>query len=272
MQNPDIRQTNYIIVVHQTDDRQAFENTIDESTAYVEKFPERKAVIFSSKYRNDDLKKIPYNQVQTFKRGELRMVDQRDKTEPEAAQIITEFLRNGLAVFDHVQVAPETIYNVLNRPERGIDLIIHRNSIDLYDFELEFINQQIQFANQSVKENRPYRLPVAVYFRIHFSDKFKFNRDELVAYMNKYGQETGYLFFLCNYILLKSRIEYRKLLEKECLEQGEKFETYIDPFHFRRESSNFIYFDLISQKIVGASEPFIEKCGNEIIEHLKING
>lgn len=264
------RQRLYIIAVHPATDKFAIENSIDEAKAYVEKFPDRKAVIVSNSYRNDEMQKIAYNQVMNFKKGQLRLVDKKNnENQPEVLEVVFNMMKNGLIIIHDMQTQPVQFTNFLNWHEKQNDIIIHRNYLIFHPAEVEYINQ-LQGEAQKLIAKGENRVPsVNIILRLHVDDAFKFNKDSLMKFIDVFGENMGYGMFLCQYILLKKRLEYRRLLEEICKEEGEIFENYIDPYHFKKESSNFVYYNVMTMDIVGADEEFLQQCQNEIIEHLK---
>lgn len=271
----EIRQTNYIVAVHDKLDRFAVENSIEEGELYVKQFPDRKAVIVSDTYRNDAMKKIGYKHVQSFRRGEFRLVDKKDNSDyDDVLNQVCKFINNGLLIIHDIMPGDsvfQCLFDVL-KTNRAQDIIIHRNELALTQLEIEFVNSQVKQANQSVDSKKTHRPVRNVYFRIHALDEFKFNKEFLIGWMKEYGQELGFLLFLCQFILLKKANEYRKILEQECEKYGEKFENFIDPFYLRKESSNFVYLNLVTKDIVGADTDFLKECSNEIVSYFKENG
>jgi hypothetical protein len=267
------RQLNYIIAVHNQTDRFALENSVEEAELYLEKYKMRKAVIFSDTYRNDNLMKIAYNQVQTFRKGELRIVDKKDNDNfNEVIKTMGIFLKNGLVIIHNYQPDGGTINELLRRTDKAQDIIIHRNKITLYAEEIDYINSEIERANQSVASKTAYVPRKNIFFRIHSLDSFKFTRDYLLNLANTFGQEIGFGIFLSQFILLRKSNEFRKELENQCEQKDEKFEDFIDPYWFAKLSSNYVYFNPVTMHIAGASAEFIEKVKNEIVSYFKQNG
>jgi hypothetical protein len=264
-----IRQTSYIIAVNQASDAFAIENSIDEAEAYVEKFPLRKAVIVSDIYRNKRFDKIAYNQVQTFKKGTIRIVDKKNnENKNEVLQSVCTNLKNGLVIIHNQPVTGDILKEILYKENKGQDVIIHRNQIVLHPIEVQYINEQINLINTNGHEKAHIPLK-AIYLRLHCIDAFQFNKGKLMELIESFGQEMGYLLFLCQFILFRKRDEYRKLLDHECKENGEQFETFIDPYYFKKESSNFVYLNILKQEIVGADIDFLQQCQAEIVEILQ---
>jgi hypothetical protein len=238
------------------------ENSIDEAELYLTNFPDRKAVIVSESYRNDKLSKIAYNQVQTFKKGQIRIVDKKDNNDMNnVIDTISAFLKNGIVVIQDCKINSNTLKGMLLRKNSNSqDIIIHRNVFKLDQSEVDFVNSQIEKANKCIDEGKHYLPEKNVYFRIHASQDFKFNRDYIISLINEFGEELGATIFLSQFILLKKKNEYRKMLELECEKSEEKFEDFVDPYWFNRESSAFVYINLITKDIVGATPQFIEQC------------
>jgi hypothetical protein len=271
MENNELnRQMNYIIAVHNATDKYAFINSVEEAELYIERYPSRKVVIFSETYRNDQLRKIAYNQVQTFKKGEIRIADKKDNDNfNEVVETMNVFLKNGLLIVHGFNLNGQTIGQVLNRSDKAQDFIVHRNEIKLYPEEITYINNQIVKANELLAQKQPYRPIKNVFLRIHRLDSFKFNKEYLISLAEKFGQEIGFGIFLSQFILLRNSNNFRKDLETECERAGEKFEDYIDPYWFAKLSSNYVYFNLVTQQISGASPEFLEQVKSEIIEYFK---
>ena len=269
METPDLsRQTNFIIVVQSPGDIFAIENSVEEAQAYLDKYTDRKAVVVSTRYINNNIRQIAYNQVQTFKKGEMRLVKE-NASDPETSKTVLDFTKNGLVILHDVPLYSETLQKYLDSENRGLDLILHQTSIDIPKVVLDYINAEVDNINKNYLENKPYKLRKNIFLRLHADEKFVFNKETLIAFMQKFGQETGYLLFLCQFILLRKKIEYRRAIENECAKEQEKFEDFIDPYYFKRDSSNFIYLNVFTKQIRGADQDFLIMCQEEIAKHLK---
>ena len=266
------RQTNYIIAINDKYDKFAVENSIDEAKKYVQMFPDRKAVVIGETYRNDELKKIAFNQVQAFKRGEVRLVDLNKSENLDAAiNIASGFLKNGLIVMVDSKISGETIENLFKRINRNQDIIIHRNSIAWHKSELDYIDNEIEKCNESTQKGIDYKPQRNVFFRIHGMANFEFNKEYFIKLINTYGQEIGGLIFICKYILFKKSLEFRKYLESECKKYNQTFDDFIDPYYFTKDSSNFVYLNLITKRIIGADDDLMLECQEEIKTYFSEN-
>jgi hypothetical protein len=264
------RQTSYVIAVHDQSDKFAFENSIEELEIYIKKFPDRKAIIISETYKNDNYPKIAYNQVQTFKKGTIRVVDKIDCDINEAIKFASDFLKNGIILLFDVNINEATLDHLLSKKNQ--DVIIHRREIAMHqESELQFLNLLQKDAKKYSELGETFIPDKNIYFRLHNQNDFKLNLEYLQNLIVNYDKPYAEKIFLAKYILNKLKIELARDLNSHCLEIGENPEFYIDPYWFRKSISNYIYINLLTNKIVNIPEEFSQTCQKEIVEYFKNN-
>jgi hypothetical protein len=266
------RQTTYLIVVKNKADKFALPVSIEEATEYVKKYKDRKAVLVTRKNDDFGLDKIHFNQVQSFGKGKFRVVDKRDNyNHDEIMERILFGLKNGLIIVDDMEYSEPIMQSMLTNVAKNQDIIVHRNKLMLAESEVNYLNNQIRELNSHVEQGLGYTPEKRIMVRLHFDIDFKVNKETFHFYVVNFGKERGWVFFLCQYILFKKRLEYRQALDKICKEKGEKFEDYIDTYHFNKDTSNYIYIDLLTFKIHGnINRESIKIYQQELVEFLNI--
>lgn len=269
MKNNGNRQTTYIISVHSNTDAFAIERSVEEAENYLEQYPDRKAIIVSGKYRNDNIPKEKHTQIMHFRnKGKLKLIDKNGTNDQEVLEAILYNFKNGLLIIHKMQFDEKFLDNLINYHNKNIDVIIHRKSLQFSQAETNYFNKQVRVANKFVKENANYKMPRRIIVRLHNDFEFSCNKENMINYMTAFGEKIGYTLFLCQFILLKKRFGYRRELEEICKQHNEKYQDYIDPSVFNKETANFIYIDLQSLEILGnADEKLKKESEQELIKY-----
>jgi hypothetical protein len=274
MENRNINnQTKYIIAVHNKFDKYAIQTSIEEANNYLERFPERKAIIVSGIYRNDDIAKEKYTQSMAARnKGKLKLMTFEGTPHEDVLSTILLGFKNGLIIIHEMQFNETFLEKLINYHEKNIDVIIHRNKMLFSMAEVAYFNQQSRIIQQFVDRGENYIMPRRIIVRMHNDNDFAINKEGLIRYMQEFGEKIGYKLFLCQFILLKKRHGLRRELERVCAVENEKFEDFIDPYFFEKETANYVYFEMASMDIIANADiDLIKESEKDLIRILQEN-
>lgn len=255
------RQTNYIIVVSPENERDAFEKTILVAYEYIKKDGEPKVVVLSQNYKNTELKKILHTQVQTFKKGTIRIVDRSNEIDDlKVIERISALLKNGMIVIDDKFLySDEMAEKLLNINGRAQDHVIHRNEIQLLNFEIDYIRSVFQkIENHNGDGN--YIPEKNIILRLHYFSEFQFTKEKLQLLTDNFGRVHGFNIMLAYFISRKRTVLFRQELIKICDEKNESPANFINPKEFKRQTKNYVYYNIISGEIMSVEIAFINEC------------
>jgi CRISPR/Cas system-associated endonuclease/helicase Cas3 len=264
------RITNYIIAVN-FGNKNALDTSMSECEEYLKKNSDRKAIlltgapILNDSYKN--LREINYKSVQTFKKGECRNVNFAGaENHSEALAKASFMLKNGLIILNDLELKADDLSLLLNNHQKNQDVIIHRQSLDLYEPELQYIRQELT----EIAKNKAYRPLKRVTIRMHIDDNFNPTLETLNAYAAKFG-ELGKNLFLLQHVNHIKRVHLKRQIVEYCRSQNEDFNFFVDPYYYAKYTNNFIYFDVFSMRprgqmdkeIIGKSISHLQKIMNE---------
>ena len=165
--------------------------SVEEAKLYLNKYPLRKAVVLSDFYRNDDIKTIKHNANQNTKQGSIHLIKLGEENLYERLNLSLMGLKSAFFIVGKgVELTNESSKMFLkHNPNKAIDFVIHRSSLEFFQSELEFIGNEIQSANLAIAKGRTYRPQRVILLRIHNNPKFTFTIAQFKLLLNKYGTE-----------------------------------------------------------------------------------
>ncbi len=266
--NPEIkldRQTNYVIVISPENEKDAISKSVKIAEEYIKKTSQPKVVILSDNYKNKNLKRIAFSQVQTFKKGTIRVVDKNNESRNyEILKKMSSLLKNSMIVIDeNIVFDNECAKLLLSKNNRAQDYIIHRNTIELLNSEIDHITKE--YENMAKHEgNEVYKPSKNIILRLHDYPQFPIDKETLIALNEVFGRTHASRILLSYFVARKKTIKFAKVLNEICKDDGESFVDYINPHEFKRQARNYTYYNLITGQILEPDTNFLRQCGEEL--------
>jgi len=262
------KQVNYIIVIAPENDMNAFNKSIEVAKEYVKKDSVPKVVIFSDNC--NEFQKIKYSQVQTFKAGNIRIVDRKDESDDfEVARVLSRMLKHGMILIDeNVDFNNDTAEMLLSVSGKGQDYLIHRDEIRLFDAEIDAIKKEYKMVQEYSGEGF-YKPEQNIILRLHDFPEFPFNSETLVYLYDSFGKIHGFTILLAYFLARKKTILFKQKLEAVCKQENENFADFINPHEFKKQSKNYVYYSFLTGQIINENEEFVEHCATELAHILR---
>lgn len=259
------KQGNYIIVVSPKGGG-AFDIHMQIAKELIDKNTNPKVVVISNTYKNESIQKIPYSQVQTFKAGTIRLIDRSSEEDNfKVVEKISSLLKNGTIIIDSgFGYTNEIAAKLLSTKGKGQDYVIHREAFKLLDAEIDYLGAEFTKI-ENHNGDGAYVPEKNIILCLHNYPGFPLNEETLTILKRYYGEIHAFNIILSYYISQRRTVLFRQQLVDACKAENESPKDFINPNEYRRQTRNYVYYNLVSGTIMDNKE-FVEQCRLELMQ------
>jgi len=264
------RQSNYVIAISPKNERSAFETSLSIAKEYIKKVGPPKVIILTDGYKPDELKSIPFGQVQTFKTGTIRLADRSsEESNLKVIEKVSSLMKNSMIVIDDsFKYDDEIAINLLAVKGKAQDCTIHRTEIKLLDSEIDYIRNVYKQIEEH-DGNGSFIPEKNIILRLHDYESFPFTAETLGILIEHFGDLHGWNIFSSYYVARKKTVLFQQKVMQICKNNDESPVDFINPREFRKQIKNYTYYNLITGRIVEKDEAFVAQCANELANILQ---